>query len=162
MQKNVLQFVQDATMMRAQIDPTSLSRVGDFPSGEIIANGRKARAANVGSIPMGGAGTVSRPRRDGWREMANDTKAQEEAVDRLFQRARRIFAGKPPDITGAVLAELVALWIASHVTDEKAWTNEVRDRLLQVHVDIVRDLIPVMFEHAIKPKLAERKPAQTN
>lgn len=94
--------------------------------------------------------------------MTEQIKAKEESVDKLFQRTRRIFAGKPPDVTGAVLAELVALWIAGHVADEKAWTEELRERLLTVHVDIVRDLIPVMFEQAIKRKLAERKPAQTN
>lgn len=47
-----------------------------------------------------------------------------------------MLAGEGPDVQGACLADLVATWLAGH-------PPVAREELLQLHVDKVRELIPV-------------------
>jgi hypothetical protein len=57
---------------------------------------------------------------------------------------RPILAGKAPHTQGIALADLVATWIASHavVNNTKA-TSEMRERMLKLHVEYVRQLVDV-------------------
>ena len=64
-------------------------------------------------------------------------------------------AGRPPEIQSAVLAELTAKWLAGfHLISKKA-TDEFRTELLQLFVNLVRDLIPInelVVEHETKER----------
>jgi hypothetical protein len=50
-----------------------------------------------------------------------------------------VLGGFAPEIQAAVLGELVSLWLAGHVGPG---ADEIREELLQGHVQLVRDLIP--------------------
>lgn len=57
-------------------------------------------------------------------------------VDRLVKRIMPLLAGKGPEIQGGALADLVAIFIAGHHPG-------LRDEVLQMHIDLVRQLVPV-------------------
>lgn len=66
------------------------------------------------------------------------------AVDRLVGRIKPLLAGQPPELVGAALADLLAIWLASHVfIDMPDTTDAMREALLVAHIDKVRELIPV-------------------
>lgn len=71
-----------------------------------------------------------------------DQGAREAAV--AVEKIRRVLARRHPAVVGAVLADLLAIWLASHVVpgDEPA-TEDQRERLLQAHLERVRQLIPI-------------------
>jgi len=52
----------------------------------------------------------------------------------IVDRIKPILAGNDPGVQGAVLAELLSLWLAGHSPPE------VREVLLKNHVDTVREL----------------------
>ena len=54
----------------------------------------------------------------------------------IVDKIRPLLAGKPPELQGAVLADLVAMFIAGHAPP-------LRDEIFEMHVDLVRELIPV-------------------
>jgi hypothetical protein len=56
-------------------------------------------------------------------------------VLRLSRRIRPLLAGHEPQIQGIVLADLVSLFIAGH-------HPALREEMLALHVDTVRQLIP--------------------
>lgn len=65
-------------------------------------------------------------------------------AEQLVERAKPIFAGQPFEIIGAALADLVAIWLASHVyRDMPGTTDAMREGLLADLVDTVRKLVPV-------------------
>ena len=52
---------------------------------------------------------------------------------------KALLAGKPPEIQGAVLAELLAVWLAGHhVAGDAEATRKVRADLLAAHCHAVR------------------------
>ena len=56
-------------------------------------------------------------------------------IELMSTNIRLILAGIPPEVQGGVLAELVSVFIAAH-------HPELREAMLEMHVDLVRDLIP--------------------
>lgn len=64
-------------------------------------------------------------------------------VGRLVEAIRPILAGKPAPITGAALADLLAIWLAGHFAGGDDENATVREELLTNHVRVVRKLIPV-------------------
>jgi hypothetical protein len=84
----------------------------------------------------------------------------EQALDsmKLTQKIREMLQGKPPQMQGAVLADLLAMWIAGHVDingDEAS--DRHRELILQIHLEAVRTLIPVNYKLYIEPQLKMRK-----
>jgi hypothetical protein len=69
-----------------------------------------------------------------------DPRTQE--VDDLCEEIRPLLAGREPEIIGAVLGDLVALWLVAHQgpADE---IEAYREGLLQVFVEMVRGLMPI-------------------
>lgn len=67
-------------------------------------------------------------------------------IDRVVQLVDRLGSllhGNPSFVQGAVLADLVAIWIAGHMVEGSAeQTDELRARLLRDHIDAVRNLVP--------------------
>ena len=64
------------------------------------------------------------------------------AGDHLVNRIKPIRAGQPPEIVGATLADLLAIWLASHIFPSMpSATAEMREVLLQTHIMHVRELM---------------------
>lgn len=65
-------------------------------------------------------------------------------VDPIVDQIRPLLAGQPAELVGAVLADLLAIWLAGHIIpDDPAETNALREALLDFHIRLVRRLIPV-------------------
>ena len=61
------------------------------------------------------------------------TPAQQQK--RLVKRIKSLLADKPPEVQGAALAELLAIYLAGHAP-------KFRDMVLVLHVDVARGLVP--------------------
>jgi hypothetical protein len=70
-----------------------------------------------------------------------------EAADRAAEVSAQIeplLAGLGPDVQGAILANLTAMWIAGHMAedhDDHERTAAVRMKILRLHMEAVRSLI---------------------
>jgi hypothetical protein len=70
-----------------------------------------------------------------------------EAADRAAEVSRQIeplLAGLGPDVQGAILANLTAMWLAGHMSedhDDHARTVIIREKILSLHIEAVRSLI---------------------
>lgn len=62
---------------------------------------------------------------------------------RLVDEIKPILAGHSPEMQGAALADLVAMFIAGHHPD-------LRDEMLKIWLDTVTDLIPINVEQLIE------------
>jgi hypothetical protein len=64
-------------------------------------------------------------------------------VQKMVEQIRPILGGHPAAVQGAVLADLLAIWLAGHhvVGDENA-TRTKRAELLALHCATVRKLVP--------------------
>jgi len=65
-------------------------------------------------------------------------------VPRIVQDIRPLLDGHPPEIQSAVLADLLAIWLASHlIRGHPEQTDAIREKLLDLHIAMVRDLVAV-------------------
>ena len=70
--------------------------------------------------------------------------AQPKDVAALVERIKPLLAGKLPELQGAVLADLLAIWVAGHVIqDDAGATHKLRNFLLAEHFKVVRRLVKV-------------------
>ena len=81
-------------------------------------------------------------------ERAKEVESTEPAermadVVRLVEQIRPILAGQGPWCQGAVLADLVAIWLAGHTLGDPKQDDELRANLLTVHIEMVKKLVPV-------------------
>jgi hypothetical protein len=98
-------------------------------------NGERAQAAQ-GEIEMAVA-TVP----EAEKEMSKKVLSKIERVHLITARCSGALHGHGPDVQGAVLADLLAMWLAGHLAG--GGSQEVCDELLRVHVEAVRGLVPV-------------------
>ena len=78
---------------------------------------------------------------------------QVDKVKMLTDRISPILHGHNPEIQGAVLAELLATWLAGHVVPgDRMQTILLRGRLFDEHMKIVRDLTKL---NAMRTKLED-------
>jgi hypothetical protein len=76
---------------------------------------------------------------------------QVDKVKMLTDRISPILHGHNPEIQGAVLAELLATWLAGHVVPgDRMQTILLRGRLFHEHMKMVRDLTKL---NAMRTKL---------
>ena len=61
----------------------------------------------------------------------------------LIENIKPMFAGQHPDIVGAVLVQLLAVWLAGHHPD-------VRDEVLQAFLNSVAEMVPVDINYMIE------------
>jgi hypothetical protein len=62
----------------------------------------------------------------------------------LVDRIKPLLAGRPVETQGAVLADLLAIWLAGHqVEGDPEATRAMREALLAFHLEQVRDLTKV-------------------
>ena len=65
-------------------------------------------------------------------------------ASRIVAQIRPKFSGEDRCVQGAVLANLLAFWLANHIVyGDQAATDAMREDLLQTHIKHVRNLIPV-------------------
>jgi hypothetical protein len=65
-------------------------------------------------------------------------------VRHLVEQARLLLAGRQPAVQSAVLADLLAIYLAGHIIPGAPLdTTALRKELLEAHLDLVRRLIPV-------------------
>jgi hypothetical protein len=66
-------------------------------------------------------------------------------VAELSREIAELFADRERKVVGAVLAELLSIWLAAHfvANDEGGETKQFRKKLLREHMRVVRDLIPL-------------------
>jgi len=90
------------------------------------------------------------PGRASLREDANEVFALTSAI-------RPLFEGKPAQVQGAVLADLLATWLAGHVMlgDQKA-TEAMREQVLEMHLVSVRALIDINYKTSVEPQIKLR------
>lgn len=92
--------------------------------------------------------------------MAEDISAEQmEEIDaivgELWPAVKAALAGRGPMIQGAVLADLVAIWLAGHTGSNKEAIALYREELIGLHVEFVRKLIPVeeaLLMERVKPQ----------
>lgn len=58
----------------------------------------------------------------------------------LVERIRPMLAGERPEVVGAALADLTAIWLAGHVGPD---AEAMRSEILDMHVAAIRDLVPI-------------------
>lgn len=68
--------------------------------------------------------------------MSNDPRRMVKATKRLSRKLYPLLANKPPEMQGAVLADLVATWLVG-------FPNQLRADLLAMHMRYVIEFIPV-------------------
>jgi hypothetical protein len=61
-------------------------------------------------------------------------------VEMIVSTISPVLRGFAPEIQGAVLADLLALWLAGHMGPD---AEALRDELLEEHIKTVRELIPI-------------------
>lgn len=77
-----------------------------------------------------------------------DTADFHEQADALVDPIVRLLAGKPPELQGAVLADLTAIWVAGHRVGPggRAEGDRVREELLELQTKHVRELVAMYLE----------------
>lgn len=78
----------------------------------------------------------------------SSTDADAQKVHRLIGSLARILAGNPAPVQGAVLADLLAIWLAGHIAEsgDAAETARLREEMLDYHLRAVRALVPINAE----------------
>ena len=68
-------------------------------------------------------------------------------VTKISEQIYDLLAGQGADVQGAICADLLAMWLAGHIVpgNEQA-TADARDKLLKLHIETVRRLIPINEE----------------
>lgn len=61
---------------------------------------------------------------------------------RLAKQIYPLLAGRPPEVQGAVLADLLSMWLAGHYRGGEA----LLERLLEHHVAAVKMILPVQIK----------------
>ena len=77
----------------------------------------------------------------------DDPEAFGASADALVDRAVGLLGGHPAELQGAVLADLVALWVAGHrVSGDRAEGDAVRAELLALHSEHVGELVEMYLD----------------
>lgn len=73
-------------------------------------------------------------------------------VGYVVDQARILLAGRPAVIQSAILADLLAMYLAGHIIrGDPPGTNALRDNLLDAHLALVRQLVPINAESIHDP-----------
>lgn len=76
--------------------------------------------------------------------MVTISKNETQEVGATIARIAPLLKGKPPSVQGAVLADLLAMWLAGHGVEGNAdETLKLRATLLAEHCRVVRELVEV-------------------
>jgi hypothetical protein len=78
--------------------------------------------------------------------MTDKQDQQAQLVMQLTAQISPLLSGKGPDVQSAVLADLVAMWLAGHQdleNPESAFVLELREQAFALWCETVRALVPV-------------------
>jgi len=64
-------------------------------------------------------------------------------VDPVVQAIHKLLVGRPHELQGPILADLLATWLVGHFSDDRRETERMREQMLTRHVHIVRTLMPI-------------------
>jgi hypothetical protein len=79
-------------------------------------------------------------------------------VYELVEAIKPILVGEKPAVQGAALADLLAMWLAGHVSvGDPTATEAMRESALELHLMAVRGLIPIEYKQSIEPQLKRRQ-----
>jgi hypothetical protein len=78
------------------------------------------------------------------REAQRNTEPTPEAILDLAEKFKPMLAGKHPSLIGGVLAELTAIWLASHIGENPKDTGAMRAQLLAMQMLAIADLAAEM------------------
>jgi hypothetical protein len=79
-------------------------------------------------------------------------------VEELMAAIRPLLAGKSAAVQGAVLADLLSLWLAGHVVaDDPKATKRIRENLLELHLEAMWRLVEVNYRELIEPEITRRR-----
>jgi hypothetical protein len=78
-------------------------------------------------------------------QQTNEAKA-------IVRQIEPLLAGKPRLMQSAILADLLATWLAGHFCSSPSETEELRKQILDQHLDLVRQLLP-FNEREIEAKM---------
>lgn len=67
-------------------------------------------------------------------------------IEEIVTAIKPLLAGRKPEVQGAILCELLALWIAGH------GDHQARAQLLDMHFKAVREMIPISERELFGPK----------
>jgi len=62
-------------------------------------------------------------------------------ADALTLRIQPLLAGHGPELQGAVIADLCAIWIAGHRCSDPVQEAQIHEELLALHKKFVRELV---------------------
>jgi hypothetical protein len=75
----------------------------------------------------------------------------------LVREIRPLLAGRDASVQGAVLADLLAMWLAGHVQlGEPEATKRIRARMLETHIVGVKALIDINYQISVEPQIKRR------
>jgi hypothetical protein len=76
------------------------------------------------------------------------------AAYELSRMLAKHLTGRSVEVQGAALADLLAIWLAGHVnSDDPDHSDDIREALLEAHINAVRALIQIAYEGKVKPRL---------
>lgn len=75
--------------------------------------------------------------------MDDPTVIDPTVIDRIVESIRPMLAGHPPQVQSAVIADLLAIFLAGHFAPTPVKTAAAREMMLGIILDLVRQLIPV-------------------
>lgn len=70
-----------------------------------------------------------------------NVKPEIDMVAGLSAEIRPLLGGYPPEVQGAVLADLLAMWLAGHRARDESKTAPMRAALLHMHIKAVTQLV---------------------
>jgi hypothetical protein len=121
-----------------------------MPEAICAACGAKGLHGRIRCLKCGKPLMFAAPSRTSLREDANEVFA-------LVSAIRPLLSGKPAQVQGAVLADLLAMWLAGHVHlgDPEA-TKRARELMLEMHIVGVKALIDINYEMTVEPQIKAR------
>lgn len=70
--------------------------------------------------------------------------AETREVAAAVERIKPHLAGRAPEVQGAILADLLAIWLAGHqVAGDSEATRKLRGAMLAMHLMAVEQLVPI-------------------
>jgi hypothetical protein len=84
------------------------------------------------------------------------SKIDEKAYRETESRIMAALSGQGAPLQGALLADMVALWLAGHIVpDDGAASATAREMILRDWLDTVWKLVPLAEAEIIKPRLRD-------
>jgi hypothetical protein len=85
--------------------------------------------------------------------MSELSKQAAEAME-LVAAIGPLLAGKDASVQGAVIADLLAAWLAGHVQlGNPKQTKKIREQMLKMHIIHVRALIDINYKMTVEPQI---------